>query len=447
MKCKKSVKSLFNVIMVISLVLLLNATLVKANDFGFRVEAEDFDDSKGIKYKTKDIVKIVRHSSWLSYEQLDFSEEMHYNTFTANIFCSGRNWKKDPVVIVEIRLDAVDGDIAGVLEVQQTGHGRKNATSTTEMDYITGVHDIYLVIKKNTHAMCKFDWMEFSNNDYSNNIVADNITVKNSIHLVPTEEIADPKTGTIYYDEAENEILYYDGIDWAGLVGPQGEKGDQGDPGPAGSMGPQGDQGEPGPAGPQGIPGAAGPMGPIGPMGPQGPQGEPGIDGRVYTGLNPVFVDNVAATIGLNPATNPGDLMTWDGDNWISRPLSLSSYLQYHNKMQPWIGINHIIALVGVYPSRNSIHDPTIAEITMFGGNFAPRGWALCDGQMLAISSNTALFSLLGTMYGGDGRTTFGLPDLRGRTAVHPGAGPGLTPRQLGEKGGTETETHYNHQH
>ena len=85
--------------------------------------------------------------------------------------------------------------------------------------------------------------------------------------------------------------------------------------------------------------------------------------------------------------------------------------------------------------------EPLIAEVRMFGGNFAPRSWALCDGQLLAISSNSALFSLLGTTYGGDGRTTFGLPDLRGRAAMHPGSGPGLTPRSLGEKGGQENVT------
>tara|TARA_R110002020_G_scaffold419962_1_gene629068 strand:- start:2319 stop:2834 length:516 start_codon:yes stop_codon:yes gene_type:complete len=88
-----------------------------------------------------------------------------------------------------------------------------------------------------------------------------------------------------------------------------------------------------------------------------------------------------------------------------------------------------------------SIYDPTIAEISMFGGNFNPRSWANCDGQLLAISQNTALFSILGTMYGGDGRTTFGLPEMRGRVAVHTGSGPGLTPRQMGERSGTETNT------
>lgn len=82
--------------------------------------------------------------------------------------------------------------------------------------------------------------------------------------------------------------------------------------------------------------------------------------------------------------------------------------------------------------------EPFIGQIIMFGGTFAPRGWALCDGQLLPISSNSALFSILGTTYGGDGRTTFGLPDLRGRVAMHPGNGPGLASRRLGQKGGEE---------
>lgn len=82
-----------------------------------------------------------------------------------------------------------------------------------------------------------------------------------------------------------------------------------------------------------------------------------------------------------------------------------------------------------------------IGEIRMFGGNFAPRNWALCDGQLLSISQHQALFSILGTMYGGDGRTTFALPDLRGRVPLHEGTGPGLSRRRLGEKGGTETNT------
>lgn len=82
-----------------------------------------------------------------------------------------------------------------------------------------------------------------------------------------------------------------------------------------------------------------------------------------------------------------------------------------------------------------------IGQISIFGGNFAPRGWAFCDGQLLAISQNSALFSILGTTYGGDGRTTFALPDLRGRTAIHAGTGPGLSTRRLGERSGTESNT------
>lgn len=85
--------------------------------------------------------------------------------------------------------------------------------------------------------------------------------------------------------------------------------------------------------------------------------------------------------------------------------------------------------------------EPFVGEIRMFAGNFAPRGWAFCDGQLLAVSQNDALFALLGTIYGGDGRTTFGLPDLRGRLPIHAGDGPGLSPRRLGAKFGTEEET------
>lgn len=85
--------------------------------------------------------------------------------------------------------------------------------------------------------------------------------------------------------------------------------------------------------------------------------------------------------------------------------------------------------------------DPFVGEIRMFAGNFAPRGWAYCDGQLLAVSQNDALFSLLGSTYGGDGRTTFGLPDLRGRIPIHAGHGPGLAPRQPGQKAGAENVT------
>ena len=84
---------------------------------------------------------------------------------------------------------------------------------------------------------------------------------------------------------------------------------------------------------------------------------------------------------------------------------------------------------------------PFVAEIKMFAGNFAPSGFALCDGQLLPISQNTALFSLLGTFYGGDGKSTFGLPNLQGSAAMHQGQGPGLSQRFVGEIGGEPSVT------
>jgi microcystin-dependent protein len=85
--------------------------------------------------------------------------------------------------------------------------------------------------------------------------------------------------------------------------------------------------------------------------------------------------------------------------------------------------------------------DPFVAEIRIFPFNFAPKGWAWCDGQLLPLSQNTALFSLLGTTYGGDGKSNFALPDLQGSAPMHPGQGPGLSLHDLGETGGSETVT------
>jgi microcystin-dependent protein len=85
--------------------------------------------------------------------------------------------------------------------------------------------------------------------------------------------------------------------------------------------------------------------------------------------------------------------------------------------------------------------EPFVGEIKMFAGGFAPRSYAFCDGQLLQVSQNDALFSLLGTIYGGDGRTTFALPDMRGRVPVHQGSGPGLSQRQLGSRAGEERHT------
>ncbi len=114
--------------------------------------------------------------------------------------------------------------------------------------------------------------------------------------------------------------------------------------------------------------------------------------------------------------------------------------------LMAWMGFLSIVAftvLIGTSVATieplpvAEASEPFIAEIIHFGGNFAPRGWAFCDGQLLPISQNQALFSILGTTFGGDGRTTFALPELRGRVIVHPGSGPGLDTVRLGQKMGT----------
>jgi microcystin-dependent protein len=91
-------------------------------------------------------------------------------------------------------------------------------------------------------------------------------------------------------------------------------------------------------------------------------------------------------------------------------------------------------------PEEETVAEPFLGEIRIFAGNFAPRGWTFCDGQLLPIAQNTALFAIFGTTYGGDGRTTFGVPNLRGRAPMHGGNGAGLTQRRLGQLGGTTTE-------
>ncbi|MFD1063854.1 phage tail protein [Winogradskyella litorisediminis] len=88
------------------------------------------------------------------------------------------------------------------------------------------------------------------------------------------------------------------------------------------------------------------------------------------------------------------------------------------------------------FTNSTQAQDAMIGEVKLFAGNFAPRGWAKCEGQLLAISQHTALFSILGTTYGGDGRTTFALPDLRGRVPVSSGTGPGMDSIKLGQKSG-----------
>lgn len=102
-------------------------------------------------------------------------------------------------------------------------------------------------------------------------------------------------------------------------------------------------------------------------------------------------------------------------------------------------GLSTLVLAMAAGTTPAQAAEPFIGEVQMVGFNFAHRGFAFCDGQLQQIAQNPALFSILGTTYGGDGRTTFGLPNLQGRVAMHPGNGPGLTPRRLGELGGTAT--------
>ena len=120
------------------------------------------------------------------------------------------------------------------------------------------------------------------------------------------------------------------------------------------------------------------------------------------------------------------------------------SNLPFDN-MGPSTALNYIIAVNGIFPPRDSgstvSSDPFIGEVSLFAGNFAPGGWMFCNGQLLSISQNTALFSILGTTYGGNGTTNFALPDLRGRTIVGAGQGPGLPDWVLGETDGAESHS------
>jgi len=174
-------------------------------------------------------------------------------------------------------------------------------------------------------------------------------------------------------------------------------------------------------------------------------------------GSSYIVTSNHRSSINNQPPNESfWDLVAAAGDNssggqlLVSAPLSFdaasntlifdASSAPSSNNLQPSIGLNYICALVGIFPSR-SFGEPTLGQIGLVGFNFAPRGWTFCNGQLLPIASNSALFSLYGTFYGGDGRTTFALPDLRGRVAIGSQGntvGPGLSRRLLGQKVGTE---------
>ncbi len=141
-----------------------------------------------------------------------------------------------------------------------------------------------------------------------------------------------------------------------------------------------------------------------------------------------------------NPATN--SLFYYENGNWVAKSLVIQpvgSSTPVYN-IQPYTTLNYTIAYEGYYPARNDI-SAFIGEIVLYPYNFAPNGTMFCHGQMLSIADNTALFSLIGTYYGGNGQTTFAIPDLRSRTAIHNGQGPGLPLINLAEQGGTEIYT------
>jgi microcystin-dependent protein len=140
-------------------------------------------------------------------------------------------------------------------------------------------------------------------------------------------------------------------------------------------------------------------------------------------------------TISLNPGTKVGDLITWDGNNWVNIQPATQHFSITADNRQPFLTLNYCIALQGVFPSRSS-NEPFLSEIEIYAFNFPPKGFAFCNGQLLPINQNQALFSLIGTFYGGNGTTNFALPNLQGRVAMHMGNG-----FAIGQTGGSESTT------
>jgi microcystin-dependent protein len=253
--------------------------------------------------------------------------------------------------------------------------------------------------------------------------------------LNPSSTFPGVAVGDQWLNTTSGDVFEWDGFTWNGTGNIQGINGTNGAPGIQGEAGTAGDKGD---VGDQGETGAPGTNGTNGEKGDPGDQGIRGIQGE--TGVT-------GADINL-PTAVDGNLITYDGTNWVAATpqdavkitIANAGGNQSFNNRSPYLGLNYLIALEGIFPSRNS-YQPFIGEIMLFGGNFVVTDWAFCDGQLLAIMSNTALFSILGTTYGGDGRTTFALPDLRGRSAIHVGTGPGLSPIRWGDSSGTETTT------
>jgi microcystin-dependent protein len=135
-----------------------------------------------------------------------------------------------------------------------------------------------------------------------------------------------------------------------------------------------------------------------------------------------------------------GKLMTFDGTNWVARSMACGTTgaNQGGNIMQPYLALNYYIALYGIFPSQSGL-DCYVGEVFIGGFSFAPNGFIKCEGYLLPIDQYNELFALIGTTYGGDGQTTFAIPDLRGRAALHQGQASGMTNRTIGEVWGCET--------
>ena len=144
--------------------------------------------------------------------------------------------------------------------------------------------------------------------------------------------------------------------------------------------------------------------------------------------------------IKINAGTAAGDLLTWDGNNWVNLQPAVQHFSQTVDNRQPWLAVNFNIAEFGIFPSQNSAATPYVGEIYMMGCNFAVNGFALCDGSLQSISSNVVLFDLIGTTYGGDGVNTYALPDLRSRVPVQMGNN-GTSNYIIGQTGGSEQKT------
>ena len=166
------------------------------------------------------------------------------------------------------------------------------------------------------------------------------------------------------------------------------------------------------------------------------------------TALAPFLNTSTTGMLVLDSAT--GKIFIWSGSAFVDYtaysgvyPISVNTStnqisIAAQSNFQPYLVMNYCIALQGIFPSRSG-ENPFVGEIECFAFNFAPIGWAQCDGQLMAITQNTALFSLIGTYYGGNGTSNFALPNLQGRMPVCMGQGIGLSNQVIGEVNGSET--------